>query len=94
MVRMGCKWGRIIFSLILTNFQPLLECESDDLPLTVHSHCLSLQSMDYKSDLFTFFYTVDWKQAVIIWVSFTESMHVLQYTENVSLKIVYHLAIK
>lgn len=26
-----------MFSLVLTHFQPLLECESDDLPLTEHS---------------------------------------------------------
>lgn len=25
-----------------SNFQPLLECQSDDLPLTVHTPCLSL----------------------------------------------------
>lgn len=26
-----------MFSLVLTHFQPLLECESDDLPLREHS---------------------------------------------------------
>lgn len=40
------------------------------------------------------FYTVNWKQSVIIWVSLTEYIRVLQYTENVSLKIVYQLAMK
>lgn len=39
---MGYEWGGIMFSLVLTHFQPLLECESDDLPLTVHTHHLSL----------------------------------------------------
>lgn len=105
-VRIGCKWGRIIFSLILTNFQPLLECESDDLPLTVQTHLFEFikhgiskyaaDNLDCESDhtLFTSFYTFDWKQPVIIWVSLAEYVHVLQYTENETLKIVYQLATK
>lgn len=51
-------------------------------------------NLDCESDhtLFTSFFTVDWKQPVIIWVSLIEFVHVLQYIENVSLRILYQLA--